>query len=109
MRRRSKARQRQAVVEGYVRQEVFSRDGECLLAEMSACHGGPTFHHRRKASAGGAYVSANGALLCAGHNDLIEDDPAPFVHGGAFAHLGLVVREGDPEWESLGRRVQRWL
>jgi hypothetical protein len=93
-----------------VRQEVFSRDGECVLArkhDAGRCGGKLTFHHRRKAGAGGAYCVDNGATLCVFHNDLIEDEPGWFVGDGKLARHRLVIREGDPEWEKLGRRYQR--
>ena len=85
---------------------MFARDGRCVLFS-SLCRGGPTFHHRRKASAGGAYVEANGARLCEFHNGHIEDNPDMYVGDGPLAYMRLVVREGDDEYESLGRRANR--
>lgn len=93
-----------------VREAVKRRDGFCLMFVWEGagpCRFGETYHHRRKASSGGAYVEANIVLLCAYHNDLIEDEPGWFVGEGRYAGLQLVVREGDPEWEQLGRRANR--
>lgn len=71
--------------------------------EVPRCSGAMTFHHRRKAGAAGAYVEANGMTLCAGHNVWVEDEP-----DAALTVLpAVVVREGDPEWESLGKRAHR--
>lgn len=92
--------------DGKVRAAVFARDGRCVLFS-SLCRGGPTFHHRRKAGAGGAYVEANGTRLCEFHNGHIEDHPEMYVGDGPLAYLRLVVREGDSEWEQLGRRANR--
>jgi hypothetical protein len=90
-----------------VREVVFARDGHRCLLFSSLCRGGPTFHHRRKAGAGGAYTVENGATLCEFHNGHVEDNPDMYVGDGAFAYLRLVVREGDPDWEELGRRANR--
>lgn len=82
-----------------IRDEVFRRDGGCRMAGHGECFGPLTFHHRRKASAGGAYSVDNGAALCAAMNDRIESD-ADFA---ALARsLGLVVRRGDDEWDACG-------
>ena len=107
MRHRSKKKQQAVTAERFVREEVFRRDRECLLSVLGDCWGDLTYHHRRKASSGGAYIPANGACLCARHNTLVEDSPEYFHGDGRFAHLELVVREGDDEWESLGRRANR--
>ena len=91
-----------------VRAEVFDRDGGCMLQGIGpACLGRLTYHHRRKAGAGGAYTPDNGVALCVRHNLLVEDEPGMFVGDGHLADLGLVVREGDPEWERLGKRANR--
>lgn len=85
-----------------VREAVFRRDGGCVLAIWAdlagPCFGPLTFHHRRKASAGGAYSEANGLTLCARHNGWVEDAPS------AARELDprLVVRAGDSEWVRLG-------
>jgi hypothetical protein len=101
-----------------VQRAVFERDGHrCQLYyfvglrldvelgefEVPRCQGPNTFHHRRKASAQGAYVEANGVTLCALHNRWVEDHPDRAV----LVLPLLVVREADPEWESLGRRANR--
>lgn len=91
-----------------VQQAVFARDGyRCALRDIDPdhqCFGPLTYQHRRKASAQGAYTLENGATLCAHGNQLIEQDAD--VADLAHEH-GLVVRQGDPEWESLGRRAAR--
>jgi hypothetical protein len=93
------------------RRLVFERDGHrCVVGGQGrehtvagGCVGGLTFHHRRKRSAQGADTVDNGATLCLGHNQWIEDNPA----AARLNFPALVVREGDPEWEQLGRRAQR--
>ena len=60
-----------------VRQAVFARDGHCVALDLwpgHRCWGDQrkTFHHVKKASAGGAYSVANGRTLCSGFNDWIE-------------------------------------
>ena len=90
--------------ESKVKALVFARDYQtCRLAwhQDSKCTGRLTPHHLRKASAGGAYIVENLVTLCAGHNGWVEDNP------DEATMLGLVVREGDPGWESLGRRANR--
>lgn len=116
-----------------VRAAVFHRDGQrCVLAshvgqivrdrivvkvdgelrpvdqitEVPRCYGRLTFGHRRHASAGGAYVSENGITLCVGHNGWCEDEPDAARALGGETPWWLVVREGDPEWEALGRKAQ---
>ena len=88
-----------------VREAVIARDGGCLLAGLTdhPCMGRLTFHHRRKASAGGIYAVANGATACALHNGWIEDCPTE----ARRLFPGLVVREGDMEWEQLSARAGR--
>ena len=56
-------------------------------------------HELRKRSAGGSLVNRNNLVpACNYGNGWIEDNPL-------LAHeFGLVVREGDPEWERLGKR-----
>lgn len=94
-----------------IRAEVFARDGhECRWAYAwheasggdpygtapTACHGELTVHHVRKASGGGAYRPDNLISLCAGHNDLVETEPA------TARAMGLVCRPGDADWEARG-------
>lgn len=98
-----------------VREAVFARDRHtCCLADLVGveivpgivvprCRGLLTFHHRRKANATGAYVEANGATACLGHNGWIEDEPDAVRE----VRPDLVVREGDDEWFSLGKRANR--
>lgn len=61
-----------------MRAEVFARDGyRCRLEGVKGagpCFGVLTFHHRRKSGQGGQYTVANGAALCAGHNERLESD-----------------------------------
>lgn len=62
-------------------------------------------HERRKSGAGGSRVNpANLVPACNLGNGLIEDEA-----GRVRARLGdrLIVREGDPEWDQLGRRRDR--
>lgn len=65
-------------------------------------------HERRKSSSGGSRENdANLIPACNWGNGWIEDHPA-----AARAVPGLptlVVREGDPEWEALSRRNDRYL
>lgn len=108
MRAVSLKRQRARRSEQAVRDAVFARDGyRCVIwyrSDFGPCGGPLTYHHRRKASAQGAYTEANGSCVCSRHNTAIEDHPDLFrdaAPGGRY----LVVRPGDPEWESLGKRA----
>lgn len=61
-----------------VRAAVFERDGHCVALDLwpgHRCWGdeAKTFHHVKKASAGGAYSIANGKTLCSGFNSFVED------------------------------------
>lgn len=112
----SKARRGKRDEHRAVRDEVFARDGwTCRLAEhvgdivttdllgtrtrvVPDCWGPLTFHHRRKASAGGGYTTENGAVLCSWHNSWVEDEPA----AAREAAPHLVVRRGDPDWDGCG-------
>lgn len=98
----SKRKQAAAAAERRVRLEVFDRDGHrCRLAGVEGCgpcFGRLTFHHRRKAGQGGAYSVANGAALCAGHNDLIEADARV---AKIARRLGLVLLRTDSDDEGL--------
>lgn len=95
--------------EAEVRRQVFARDGRCVLRDhgdvAGRCWGQWSFHHRRKASDQGAYVVANGLTLCIGHNRWVEDEPD--LARDLDVTPSLVVRQGDPEWESLGKRANR--
>ena len=87
---------------------VHTRDRVCQVRVIAAatgyaappCRGRLTPHHRRKASAGGAYTTTNLVVACAGCNEAMEADAdlARWAHS-----VGLVVRRGDEEWERLGR------
>ena len=59
-----------------VREAVFARDKGCRLygQGVGPCMGEPTFHHIKKASAGGEYSVDNGAQLCSYHNGAIESN-----------------------------------
>lgn len=103
-------RRRQSSQYGRAREIVLARDGGCVIGgadryhdEGGRCAGILTFHHRRKRSAGGADTIANGATLCVFHNGWIEDEPE--LARRLFPRL--VVREGDGEWDRLGRRAAR--
>ena len=103
---RSRQKEAERATERQIREQVFARDRRCVLAVVDPshrCRGPLTPHHRRKASSGGAYSMANLITVCAGGNGDIEDRPAYYRHHFPF----LVVREGDAEWESLGRRAHR--
>lgn len=80
-------------------------DGQVVVTWLPPCRGQLTFGHRRHASAGGAYIVANGNTLCAGHNGWMEDHPHQARALGGETPWWLVVREGDPEWEQLGRKA----
>lgn len=87
-----------------VRDAVFRRDGyacqvAALVPDVGRCFGGLTPHHRRKASQGGGYTVENIVAVCAHHNERLEADPDLAARARA---AGLVVRPGDPEWETLG-------
>jgi len=91
LRRISKKRQAEAPERERVRLATFARDNwTCLLWKQDdiagPCVGPLTFHHLKKASAGGAYTTENGATLCAGHNTWVEDNPR------LATKMGLVIR-----------------
>lgn len=103
---RSRQKDAERAAERQVREQVFARDRRCVLAVVDPshkCNGPLTPHHRRKASSGGAYSMANLISVCASGNGDIEDRPAYFRAHFPF----LVIRESDPEFESLGRRAHR--
>lgn len=106
LRARGRVGEAQRATEAEIRLRVFQRDRCCILRALDRTHrcvGPLTPHHRRKAGAGGAYSMANLVTLCAGGNVDVEDRPA--FYREHFPQL--VVRESDPEWESLGRRAHR--
>lgn len=131
---RSEQQEADADRQAEVRAEVFQRDGHRCVVEpyvgrvirdrtvvkiasgelqatvvehvVPACYGRLTFGHRRHASAGGAYVAANGHALCLGHNGWAEMEPDAARALGGETPWFLVVREGDPEWDQLGRKAQ---
>ena len=102
---RSRSKEAERRMEAQVREMVFARDRGCVLRSdpEHRCLGVMTPHHRRKASSGGAYSMANLITLCSFHNGDVEDRPAYYRE--RFPEL--VVREGDAEYESLGRRAYR--
>lgn len=107
MRGQSDARAEDAERRRLVRREVFRRDRGCQLRDLPGagdCFGGPTPHHRRKASSVGAYTVENLVELCVGHNSRLETD-ADLAELVRRERPHLIVREGDPEWEQLGRRA----
>lgn len=108
MRAMSKRRRAGIATRADVRAAVFARDRwRCQLAEGDPnpqCGGPLTPHHRRKASAAGAYIEENLVTLCVLHNEAVENEPEQYrTRFGAW----LVVREGDPEWVELGVRAVR--
>jgi hypothetical protein len=63
-------------------------------------------HERRKSSSGGSRENpANLIPACNFGNGYIEDAVGP--HRLLIEESDLVVRQRDPEWESLGRRAWR--
>lgn len=66
----------------------------------SECHGRiEGLHELRKRSAGGSLVNPDNLIpSCNRCNGWVEDNPED-----AYV-LGFVVREGDDDWEALGRR-----
>lgn len=59
-------------------------------------------HHLRKQGQGGARIlRANVMPSCNPCNDWVEDNPDDALD------LGLVVLEGDPRWNDLGKRAER--
>lgn len=84
---RSAKREAEAAERFIVRERVFARDGHCCVVPLlavnaglgqvmvGACYGPLTYHHLKKASAGGPYTVDNGATACAFHNGWIEDRP----------------------------------
>jgi hypothetical protein len=86
-----------------VREAVFTRDGHaCQVAPLATdgCFGGLTYGHRRKEGQGGGYTLANGSTQCAHHNTQLEAD-ADLARRARAA--GIVVRRGDPEFDTLGQ------
>lgn len=78
--------------------------GPALRAQgVDVCTGRATcWHERRKRSSAGSTVNQENLVAsCSRCNGAIEDEPA------AARRAGLVAREGDPGWESLGRRADR--
>ncbi len=78
--------------------------GPALAAEgITGCTGrAQHWHERRKRSSAGSILNrANLVASCDVCNSLIEDHPLE------ARRAGLVAREGDPDWESLGRRHDR--
>lgn len=102
---RSRQKEAERRTEAHIREQVFARDRGCVLRDdpEHRCFGPMTPHHRRKASSGGAYSMANLITICSTGNSDIEDRPAYYRERHPF----LVVRESDPEFESLGRRAHR--
>lgn len=88
-----------------VTEQVFRRDGGCILSHLAShrCHGTLTPHHLRKQSAGGQWTLENCVALCAGANGMVEDEP------GWARTIGLVVRAGLSPAEAWQRRVDNGL
>lgn len=128
LRARSVKQADDSVRQASVRAEVFARDGNRCVVEqfkgtrqsvtignrsrspvltlpditLPACRGQLTFGHRRHAGAGGAYVTANGACVCEGCNEHCANNADDMR---AIFGTRLIVREGDPEWDELGRKA----
>ena len=85
-----------------------------LMRVGSTCLGRPSedgpnegwgFHERRKRSSAGSLINPRNLLwACPRCNGFVEAEPALMR-----AHFGtaLVVREGDQEWDGLGKRADR--
>ena len=71
--KKRKARPGQLAVRG----AVFARDNwTCqMIGWRGECFGPPTYHHVKKASAGGKYTFENGLTACVRHNSLVETYP----------------------------------
>lgn len=71
-----------------IRQQVFDRDGGCVMhgEGWGECAGPDTPHHLKKASAGGSYTLTNLVTLCARHNVMVEDKPAEAEARGLVIH-----------------------
>lgn len=115
---RVKPRSDRNVAEGAERKEIrtTAAPARCtigpVLAELGVaggCDGRGRvegLHERRKASSGGSKVNeANLMPACNRCNSLIECEPKLVRERTGTL---LVVREGDPEWEQLGRRHDRF-
>lgn len=76
---------------------------EAEVSPLPVCAGRVQgLHERRKRSAGGSLTNpANLIPACNACNGWVEDEPA--LARDLFG-AALVVREGDVEWEALGRR-----
>lgn len=94
--------------------EVLEREarGRCAIGPLIAgvdprhrCSGRyDAPHHLRKTGQGGSKINrANMVAACNPCNGWVEDEP------DLARSLGLVVREGDDEWERLGRRAQKMM
>lgn len=110
--KQGKGRRRAAEHDAYTdaRDELRMAHPECQLGAAIATvdpghrcrrvYEGP--HHLRKTGQGGAAtLLANMLSACNPCNDWVEDHPT------LATSLGLVVTEGDPRWEQLGRRAER--
>lgn len=76
--------------------------GPILMKEThyEGCTGrATTFHEKRKRSAGGSITNRENLMAsCHLCNMYVEEFPE-ISH-----HLGLVLREGDPEWAAMSKR-----
>jgi ribosomal protein L32 len=99
MRQVSEKRAEKFDLHAALRAKVIARDGGCVLHGETDrdCIGRNTVHHRRKASACGAWSLKNLVCLCWGHNTDIENRPDYYRDRWPW----LVVRPGDAEYESL--------
>lgn len=68
-------------------------------------HTADGLHHRRKRSDQGAVISVQNTVRCCNWaNGWIEDNPRLVRETPSLRHL--CVRQGDPEWEKLGRKAK---
>lgn len=108
MRRRSPNRASEDEAYAALRHELIP--GRCQVCPRLAQHGlviecagtGYELHHRRKRSSAGALANRDNVLVsCHDGNMAVEDHPT------IARAAGLVIREGDDEWEALSARAWR--
>lgn len=62
-------------------------------------------HHRRKRSSSGALANRANVVVCCHTANMAMEDRAEVIP--VAEQLGLVVREGHPEWDELSARAWR--
>lgn len=100
MRYRSKKREAEYKIR---RPMVASVQGQACEVQSEVCTGrATTLHEKRKRSSNGSIINpANLVAICDRCNSWAECEPLK------ARRAGWVVREGDPEWEFLGRKNDR--